>query len=306
VFSIMSIGFAWGTSFGAILGASLLILATQLAQSSLSLWSGLAPWQVVLVLVAIPGVLLALVMASVPEPRRRGLLPGARSTVLPLREVYAYFRVHDRAYLPMFAAMGIKAMLSFGSGLWVPELFRRTHGWAPTRTALLAGFLGIVVAPLGLLAGSWLATRFARAGRDDANLRVLQIATVAVLPFSVAYPLATSPDLALALWALNYFCAMLGVGPANAALQMITPTRCAGRSGPPTSSCSTSSVSVPGPSWWPCSPTTCSATTRRCAIAGVGGRHRRAAGDPVDLVRHETLCRLRGAVAHLDLNRRTP
>jgi len=143
--------------------------------------------------------------------------------------VYAYFRAHDRTYLPMFAAMGIKAMLSFGSGLWVPELFRRTHGWAPTRTALLAGFLGIVVAPLGLLAGSWLATRFARAGRDDANLRVLQIATVAVLPFSVAYPLATSPDLALALWALNYFCAMLGVGPANAALQMITPNQMRGQ-----------------------------------------------------------------------------
>jgi MFS family permease len=227
VFSIMSIGFAWGTSFGAILGASMLIVATHLAQSVG--FGGLAPWQVVLVLVAIPGVLLSLVLATVAEPRRRGLLPGAEQTVLPLRQVYDYFRSHDRTYLPMFAAMGIKAMLSFGSGLWVPELFRRTHGWAPTRTALLAGFLGIVVAPLGLLAGSWLATRFAKRGYDDANLRVLQFATLAVLPLSVAYPLATSPDLALVLWAANYFCAMLGVGPANAALQMITPNQMRGQ-----------------------------------------------------------------------------
>ena len=43
------------------------------------------------------------------EPRRRGLLPDARNTVLPLREVYAYFRAHDRTYLPMFAAMGTLA-----------------------------------------------------------------------------------------------------------------------------------------------------------------------------------------------------
>jgi len=229
VFSIMSIGFAWGTSFGAMLGASMLIVATQLAESSASWLGGMAPWQVVLVLVAIPGLLLSGVMSTVQEPRRRGLLPGAASTVLPLREVYAFFRANDRTYLPMFAAMGIKAMLSFGSGLWVPELFRRTHGWAPTRTALLAGLLGIIVAPLGLLAGSWLATRFARRGQDDANLRVLQIATVAVLPFSVAYPLATSPGLALVLWALNYFCAMLGVGPANAALQLITPNQMRGQ-----------------------------------------------------------------------------
>jgi len=229
VFSIMSIGFAWGTSFGAILGASMLIVATKLAQSPQSMFAGMAPWQVVLILVAIPGLLLSLVMATVQEPRRRGLLPGAVKTVLPLREVYDYLRAHDRTYLPMFAAMGIKAMLSFGSGLWVPELFRRTHGWAPSRTALLAGFLGIIVAPLGLLAGSWLATHLARRGHDDANLRVLQIATLAVLPFSVAYPLATSPDLALVLWALNYFCAMLGVGPANAALQMITPNQMRGQ-----------------------------------------------------------------------------
>ena len=27
----------------------------------------------------------------------------------------------------MFVAMGIKAMLSFGSGVWIPELFRRTY-----------------------------------------------------------------------------------------------------------------------------------------------------------------------------------
>jgi MFS family permease len=229
VFSIMSIGFAWGTSFGAILGASMLIVATRLAQSSQAWFGGLAPWQVVLVLVAIPGVLLSLVLTTVAEPRRRGLLPGAAQTVLPLRQVYDYFRAHERTYVPMFAAMGIKAMLSFGSGLWVPELFRRTHGWAPTRTALLAGFLGIVVAPLGLLAGSWLATHFAKRGHDDANLRVLQMATLTVLPLSVAYPLATSPGLALVLWAANYFCAMLGVGPANAALQVITPNQMRGQ-----------------------------------------------------------------------------
>ena len=39
----------------------------------------------------------------------------------------------------MFAAMGIKAMLGFGSGVWLPEMFRRTHEWAPAKTALWMG-----------------------------------------------------------------------------------------------------------------------------------------------------------------------
>ena len=65
------------------------------------------------------------------------------------------------------------------------------------------GRLGLIVAPLGLLCGSWLAERYARRGHDDANLRVLQIATLLVVPFSVAYPLASTPELALGLWAMT-------------------------------------------------------------------------------------------------------
>jgi MFS family permease len=193
------------------------------------LFAGLEAWQMVLVLVAIPGVVLALVMATVEEPRRRGLLPGAKHTTLPLCEVFDYFRANARTYIPMFLAMGIKAMLSFGSGVWVPEMFRRTWHWTPPHTALWIGVLGLIVAPLGLLAGSWLAERYARHGHDDANLRVLQIATLAVIPFSVAFPLVSTPEWSLAMWAGNFFCAMLGVGPANAAVQMITPNQMRGQ-----------------------------------------------------------------------------
>jgi MFS family permease len=229
VFAIMSIGFAFGTSFGVILGATLMVLATNLTASSTPLFGGLADWQAVLVLVAIPGGLLALVMATVEEPRRRGLLPGAVSSSLPVRQVFDYFRANLRTYAPMFTAMGIKAMLSFGSGVWLPEFFRRTWQWAPAHAALWIGVLGLIVAPIGLLAGSALAERYARRGYDDANLRVLQIATIAVVPASLAFPLASTPELALALWALNFFFAMLGVGPANAAVQMITPNQMRGQ-----------------------------------------------------------------------------
>ncbi len=92
IFAIMAIGFACGTSFGVILGASLLIAGYEPGGfDRIRIFGGLAPWQVVLILVAIPGVLLALVMVTVQEPRRRGLLPGAVSRVLPVRQVFDYF-----------------------------------------------------------------------------------------------------------------------------------------------------------------------------------------------------------------------
>jgi MFS family permease len=230
VFAIMSIGFAYGTSFGVILGAGLLVLAGNLTETLGPAFSGVAPWQMVLILAAVPGVLLACVMATVQEPRRRGLLPGAvQNAVMPVRQVFDYFMENVRTYAPMFVAMGIKAMLSFGAGVWMPEMFRRTFEWAPAKTAFHLGVIGLMVAPLGLLTGSALAERLAKRGHDDANLRVLQIATLAVIPTSIAFPLMSDPNLSLALWGLNFFFAMIGVGPANAAVQMITPNQMRGQ-----------------------------------------------------------------------------
>ncbi len=228
--AVMSIGFSYGTSFGILLGAGLLVTATGLVDSTSGLFNGMEPWQMVLILAALPGVLLALVMYTVREPRRRGLLPGApANAAVPVRQVVGFFIDNGKAYGPMFGAMGIKAMLSFGSAFWVPEMFRRTHDWPIVKTAVLSGVLGLVVAPLGLMLGGWLAERFTRQGMADANLRVLQFATLAVIPTSIAFPLIGEPELALVVWGLNYFLAMIGVAPANAALQMITPNQMRGQ-----------------------------------------------------------------------------
>jgi MFS family permease len=230
VFAIMSIGFAYGTSFGVILGAGLLLLAADLTAVLEPLLGSLQPWQIVLMLCALPGLVLALVMATVHEPRRRGLLPGAAPKVaVPIQEVIGFFNANGKTYFPMFIAMGIKAMMSFGTGFWMPELMRRTFAWPVPKTALMIGTLGLIVAPLGLLAGSWIAERLARRGHDDANLRTLLIATLIAIPTSVAFPLFSDPYYVIGAWALNLFVASLGVGPANAALQMITPNQMRGQ-----------------------------------------------------------------------------
>ena len=229
-FAIVAIGFSYGTSFGVLLGGVLLGFATYFAAWLQPAFGALAPWQGVLILCAIPGILLAVVMATVQEPRRRGLLPGTAPTVaVPIRQVIAFFNENRATYVPMFIAMGIKAMLTFGAGFWIPELFRRTFGWPVPKTAVIQGSLGLLVAPLGLMLGSFLAERYARRGFDDANLRVLQIATIGAIPVAVSYPLLSDPKLVMAGWALNLFIISLGIAPANAALQMITPNQMRGQ-----------------------------------------------------------------------------
>jgi MFS family permease len=232
--AINAIGFAYGTALATIVGGAVIQAISGLPPVVLPVIGEIRPWQLVFVAVGLPGFILALLMGTVHEPRRRGLISGAplvdgKPQVMPIRDVFGFVRADWKTYAPIFIAMGIKTMLSFGTAGWMFEFFSRTYGWPVPQTAYKVGVISLVLTPLGLFAGSWLAEWYAKRNYDDANMRVLQIATLAVVPTSIAYPLMPDPNWALALAGLNLFVASLGIAPANAALQIVTPNEMRGQ-----------------------------------------------------------------------------
>jgi len=226
--AINTIGFVYGNALALIVGGAVLQLLSGLPDIEVSGLGSLKPWQLAFIVAGVPGLLVALLMATVKEPARRGLitgrsLPSEKRKSIPVKAVYRFLGEEKRTYIPIFTAMGIKTLLSFGMSLWLPTFFIRTHGWTASQIGYAQGSVMLVVAPIGLLFGGWLAGWFARRGYDDANIRVVLIATIGVTPLSILYPLLDSPNLALATYGLSYLISMIGVGPNNAALQIITP-----------------------------------------------------------------------------------
>lgn len=228
--AVNSIGFVYGHALALIVGGAVIQMVSGMTDLAVPGIGVIKPWQLVFFAVGLPGLIVAAFMATVHEPKRRGLIGNtgvspAKPAALPIREIYQYLREERRTYGPIFAAMGIKVLLSFGMSLWLPTFFIRTYGWSASEIGYAQGLIMLLVAPLGLGLGGWLAGWYARLGYDDANIRVVLIATIGVLPLSVLFPLMPDPRYALALYGLNYFVAMVGVGPGNAALQIITPNQ---------------------------------------------------------------------------------
>jgi MFS family permease len=148
---------------------------------------------------------------------------------VPIKEIWKFLRTDGATFGPIFLAMGIKVFLSFGAGQWTAAFFMRTYGWSIPQVGYTQGLLLLIVSPLGLLAGSSLAEWYAKRGYDDANMRVVLIATVAVIPTSILFPLMPTAEMAMAVSGLNLFVAMLGVAPGNAALQIVTPNEMRGQ-----------------------------------------------------------------------------
>jgi Major Facilitator Superfamily len=171
-------------------------------------------------------------MTTVPEPKRRGMLvqqPGVKAKALPVRQVAGFLKEHRGTYAPMMVGMALKAVLSFGTAVWLPTMFVREFGWTITRIGVTQGIILMVCAPIGLMCGSYLAERLTRSGRDDAFVRVVVIAGFFAVPLSTIFPLMPTPVLALTIYAMNTVILFMVPGPQNAALQAITPNQMRGQ-----------------------------------------------------------------------------
>ena len=224
--SVIGIGTVAGSGMALLVGGLLIGWLNGLGPQEFPVVGTLKPWQMTFVIVGFPGILWALLMVStVPEPPRReaagAAAPGFAATLANIWR-------HKDAYIPMFLAYSIKAMLSFGVTVLSPVFFERQFGYAPGEPGLPLGIISLVVSPLGLLFGGWLAERMFAAGRKDANMRVVYLVTIPLIPASILFPLAPSDTWAFAILGLSLFRGSVGSGPANAAIQSITPGRMRG------------------------------------------------------------------------------
>lgn len=224
--SVIGIGTVAGSGMALLVGGLLIGWLNGIGPQTFPIVGTLKPWQMTFVIVALPGVLWAMLMvATVAEPPRRDTGGAA---VPSFTQTLRYLWSRIDAFGPMFMAYSIKAMLSFGVTAWSPVFFERKFGYAPGQPGLPIGLISLVVSPLGLLLGGWWAERMFSAGRKDANMRVVYLVTLPLIPAAILFPLMPSDTLAFAVLGLSLFLGSVGSGPANAAIQTVTPGRMRG------------------------------------------------------------------------------
>jgi MFS family permease len=177
-------------------------------------------WQLVFMIVGIPGVIVALLMLfTVPEPRRKG---GTKPEGYPLREVFGFVKGMGSLHWPLLSGMLLLAIMTSGFGAWMPAFYERTYGWGPEKVGPLLGGVSLVTSIVGLIAGARLAEWFGKR-RSDANLRVLFLAHLLAQPLLIIMPLMPTPWLALACGAVSGVFGVMGGPGFSAAIQITTP-----------------------------------------------------------------------------------
>jgi len=221
-------GAFFGAGLSFLVGGLVIQAASRAGEVSLPFLGEVRAWQLVFFAVGLPGVLVALLMLTVREPVRRGQL-AAGGAGLPLAQVLGYARQRWRVFVLHFTGFALLAVPLTAILTWAFVYFTRVLGFTPPEAGLRLGGLLIVLSPLGVYGGGWLADHLQRRGYRDATLRVALLAAAGLLPLSAVSALTMDRDLTVALFGPLIFFASLSMAVAPAALQVVTPNQMRGQ-----------------------------------------------------------------------------
>jgi MFS family permease len=223
--SVYALGVYLGAGLANLVGGAVLAGLDERATISWPLLGDVRAWQSVFVIVALPGFVIAGLMATVREPERRETGQPNDSAGFSVRDVLGHLAANRRTFLCHNLGYALFALVNFATAAWLPTNLVRTYGWTPSRAGLTLGVLTATVGVLGAVVGGRVADAMLARGRTDAKLRVGIIAAVANLVCGAAYTLAPTASLAVAALVPYNFFASFAFGAAVAAVQEITPNR---------------------------------------------------------------------------------
>ena len=204
--SVYTLGTFFGSGLAYLVGGSVAGAATARTRWELPLVGELYPWQAVFFIVGAPGLLIALLFATVREPPRRDASSSARQ--LPFSALVRYVRANAAAFTTQSLGFALSATVNYGIAAWLPTFLVRTYGWPIARAGIVQGTLTMTIGVLGVVSGGRVADRFVRRGVIDGPLRVGIIGALGMVVFAGLYPLMPTAALAVLLLApVNFFAA---------------------------------------------------------------------------------------------------
>ena len=218
----------------ALFGGGALLSAAHGENSAWLAAHGIEPWQMVFVVVGLPGIVLAALVAfSVREPARRETrhhAADAADAMPSMRDVVVELFVRNRFCLPYFAAYVALITVFYSHSAWVPTLLMRHFHLGPKAVGQMAAPAYMIGGTLGVACAGMLSARVTDANTLRSVLGFSAGAVATLIPAAIAMPLVGDSTFAVALYGVCAFTASVAMGLAPVPLQIAVPNRMRGRS----------------------------------------------------------------------------
>ena len=184
------------------------------------------PWQVIFLIIAIPGVVLGLLMFALKDPVRKEVLVSEKEEGKDsIKEVFAYVIKNIGAYMPLLIGSAFIVVLLYGVQSWVPTFLHRIHGWEHTRIGDQYGLVALFAGSLGVVSGPMVEKYLTKLNFNAATIIVCIITAVALTIIGPITFLSLSSDIVLIGIFITSFFITLPLALFATSLQNITPNQ---------------------------------------------------------------------------------
>jgi MFS family permease len=211
-----------GAGLALIGGAHVIDWVGETGRVNVPLLGSMAAWQITFMAVALPGVVIAALLATLPSPPRRQLA-GAPLETPSWNAVIAFVRSQWRIYVAVLLGVPFLVVILYGLQAWVPTILVRVYGWSLGDAGRIYGTIALVAGSLGVLSGPVAGAWLERRGHADFPLRLGAYAAVAVMLAMGSLPWQTSGAGALVCIALASYSVTLPLALMAYVTQMVTP-----------------------------------------------------------------------------------
>jgi MFS family permease len=207
--SVFNLGTAIGSGLALFIGAQVIFEVSKLeGRIELPLVGELFPWQLVFIVLGVPGILVALWAWTLREPKRMGALRMTRDAdgtlkqgSVSVREFLAYARAIGAPFACAIICYALIAMGGYGNSAWLPSFFQRTHGLSVVEVGRWMGALSVSFGLAGILVSGVLSDWLVQRGHARGRVTLLALSGICAAPFMLG--VATVPNPHLALWLLG-------------------------------------------------------------------------------------------------------
>jgi len=222
--AIYQSGIKLGSAAAFALGA-VLIGATSGLTLVLPLVGALQPWQIVFIIIGLPGVIFSLLVFTFSEPPRTG-----RKSANPtgFGDLFVFMRGHARLLTLMILGCALMALCAYSLSAWTPTFLTRRFGWEPIKYGPALGLINLVGGIL-LVSNGWLADKVYAKGVKDAHMRVYSWMLLLITPLAAGVYFIPDPWLFLVLYGVVQVVALPSMIFLSTTLAMLAPNEVRGQ-----------------------------------------------------------------------------
>jgi MFS family permease len=228
--SFYNMGVSVGAGIAMILGGWVITIVMKSPPMVLPVFGELYAWQTVFLFVGLPGLVIALLMVTIREPKRRDKITvtdasGNATEDISIRETIRFLASRWKTYGTHFLGLSVVTIIGYAFLFWIPTMFIRTWGWSIAQISLAYGLVNLIVGPISVNLGGWIADSLYRRGYKDGHMRTCFYGALLFIPSAMLTPLMPSPELAIAMLIPTSVGAAVVTATGVAGLMMITPNQ---------------------------------------------------------------------------------